>query len=235
MPQTDTTKTTKTKASHAYHLLKGLLRNGEFAHGERLTEAKVARKLELGRGPARESLLRLEAEGLLRGNGPYGGKFVQYIEYQEAEKVIERYELREIIEGHAARLAAKNMNAYQVTELERLAEELIKTSHDLGDGDRKRRREVGLAFHHYLVANCGNKLLLKIYEMHQLAPVGPQSQDAAEEAIRNVGGVSTAEHLNGLCRAIRSRKGDEAEACIRRRIRAVTEQMRAAPWAHKDE
>ena len=70
MPQTDATKTTKTKASHAYHLLKGLLLKGEFDHGERLTEAKVARKLKFGRGPARESLLRLEAEGLLRSNAP---------------------------------------------------------------------------------------------------------------------------------------------------------------------
>ena len=69
----------KTKSSEVYRLLKKSLQYGTFAAGERLTEAKVAKEFGYGRVPVRESLLRLEAEGLLKTRGAYGGKFVEFI------------------------------------------------------------------------------------------------------------------------------------------------------------
>ena len=219
------TRTTKTDLVYA-KIRKAILGRA-LAPGDRISAHGLARKYGVAGSAVRESFARLKAEGLIRSDGPYSRSYVQGI---DIDRTVEHYEARESVEGMAARLAAQNMNAYQVAELERLGEVVIR---DLDDPDvsEEQRWKDGKAFTRYLVANCGNKLLLKIYEMHHLEPVGVHMRDGAEEVIRNVMGVSTFDYLQRLCGAIRSRQADDAEACIRQRIRAVTEQMRASRWS----
>ena len=220
-----------TKTDLVYAKIRKAILGRSLEPGERISAHAFARKFGVASSAVRESFARLKAEGLIESNGPYSRTYVQQI---DLDSTVEHYEARESIEGMSARLAAKNMNDYQVAELERLAEEVIK---DLGDpaASEEKRCQNGTAFNHYLVANCGNKLLLKIYELHHLSPISQHLRGAAEKAMRNVAGVSSADYLRRLCRAIRSRKADEAEACIRQRIRGITEQMRAVPWAQAKE
>src|SRR4051812_5139590 len=101
-----------------------MIEAGEIPMGERLTEARAIGLTGIGRGPVRESLLRLEAEGLLQQRGARRSRVVGIVEEQDRQELIARYELREQIESGAARLAAKNMNGWQIEHLRRLAERI---------------------------------------------------------------------------------------------------------------
>ena len=53
--------------STSIHLqLKTMILSGELRSGERLVERELARRLKVSRIPLRESLIRLESEGLVR-------------------------------------------------------------------------------------------------------------------------------------------------------------------------
>jgi DNA-binding GntR family transcriptional regulator len=73
--------------------------------GERLTEAAVALRLALGKTPAREALHRLILEGLVVVS-PRDGYYVAPISIRDVDEV---FELRKIIEGAAAKMAAGNI------------------------------------------------------------------------------------------------------------------------------
>lgn len=172
-----------TKADLAYRQLKEHLEAGTFQRGERLTESKVARILGMGRGPVRESMLRLEAEGRLRSRGGFGSKFVEFVEAHSREELIWRYELRGAVDGLAARLAAENMTGRQIARLRALDRELYEYYRR---GDREGRADASRALHDYLLQNCGNPLLMQLAEMFALHPVvgrQPQLDDKLLTAI----------------------------------------------------
>src|SRR5689334_7325627 len=89
-----------TLAQSTAELLRERLLGGAFAPGQRLVEAEIARQLGISRGPVREALARLRAEGLAYEE-PRRGSFVAAL---SAEDVREIYELRAALESQAARL-----------------------------------------------------------------------------------------------------------------------------------
>ena len=66
--------------------------------GAALSEVSIARELGNSRGPLREAIRRLTAEGLLR-RSPTGGSLVMNFSRREIAEV---YELREALEVYAA-------------------------------------------------------------------------------------------------------------------------------------
>src|ERR1051325_4623930 len=110
----------KTQSQSAYARLKIAIERGTFPVGERITEAKVAKHLKVGRGPARESILRLQAEGLIQSAGPCCCRYVQYVEDHTPEKLQQVFEMREVLDGLAARNAALNMTGHQILRLKSL-------------------------------------------------------------------------------------------------------------------
>ena len=164
----------RTRSAEAYRQLKAKLRQGELSPGQRLTEAGVADMLGMGRTSVREAMLRLESEGLLTGRGAYGGKYVRFIEDENPEDVLHHYELREMIEGLAARLAAKNMTGRQIDELRELGK---RASEAARSADSSALADAGLAFHRYLVTHCGNPLVLSVWETQTLMPFSVRSAE----------------------------------------------------------
>src|SRR5690554_6204628 len=77
--------------------------NGELPGGMRLFEVSLAESLQISRTPVREALSRLAEEGLL-DRLPSGGFVVRRFGYAD---VIDSIELRGVLEGTAARLAAE--------------------------------------------------------------------------------------------------------------------------------
>ena len=59
----------------AYQYLRGRILSGELPPGAALSEASIARELGNSRGPLREAIRRLTAEGFLR-QAPAGGSMV---------------------------------------------------------------------------------------------------------------------------------------------------------------
>lgn len=77
--------------------------NGELGGGERLFEVAMAEALEISRTPVREAMARLAEEGLL-DRAKSGGFVVRSFSFAD---VIDAIELRGVLEGMAARLAAE--------------------------------------------------------------------------------------------------------------------------------
>ncbi len=216
------TASPKTKAQDAYHLIKQGLLSGMFKPGERLVEAKVCKSLGLRRGPVREALLLLHGEGLIKKEGAYKGHVVEYIEDIPPEQLLFRYELREQIAGGACRLAAKSMNGWQIDTLRTLAEQL---EIDRNSGDREMVYQANLAFHGFLIENCGNPLLGEVWKTHHLMPPRPRSRELGDEILAQ---TPDPDHpsLVEVVDAIARHDQAEAEACMKTRVRKVTEALR---------
>jgi GntR family transcriptional regulator of vanillate catabolism len=86
--------------------LRGLIMDGELRAGDRLSEVRLAARLEVSRTPLRLALAQLEHEGLLEPV-PGGGFVVRSF---SGRQVLDAIELRGLLEGQAARLAAVRNN-----------------------------------------------------------------------------------------------------------------------------
>jgi len=86
----------------AYARLRAEIISGELAPDEPLSELALSQRLGISRTPVREALMRLAGDGLVR-SGPGRGARVAGIDLTD---IRELFQLREALEGLAARLAA---------------------------------------------------------------------------------------------------------------------------------
>jgi DNA-binding GntR family transcriptional regulator len=214
----------RSKSNEVYHRLIKLLESGEFQPGERLSELKLSRMLGTKRGPIREAMLRLEAAGLLRSEGAYKGRYVEFIEAVKPEQVLARYELRELIESGAARLAAKSMTGWEIDELRRLHTQMT----ELGStSSQEELYRASSAFHHYLLAHCGNALLLQAWETFGLTPMMAQSEDLHSKILANLPEHGKNPSAFGLVvDAIAAHDAPRAEVAMRDLLQGITDAIR---------
>lgn len=123
--------------------------------GDRVVEADIAREASISRGPVREAIQYLVADGILVSE-PHRGTFVAR---WTATDVAETYSLRALLESYAARLAIASMTQAQMAELEQLVEELCAAAQAC-DGVMMYRRDI--QFHHRLYELSGHKLLARM-------------------------------------------------------------------------
>lgn len=88
--------------------------DGRLKPGERLKEADVARAFGVSRTPVREALRLLQLEGLIVATPNRGAAVCSYT----AAELRDVYELRALLEGHAARRAAESVTAATLAELD---------------------------------------------------------------------------------------------------------------------
>ena len=93
------------QTARAFIGVRELLLRGEFARGERISEVPLAARLGVSRTPIRMALERLAHVGLL-DVGATGGFLVREFTIDEVRDAIE---LRAVLEGTAARLAAERV------------------------------------------------------------------------------------------------------------------------------
>ncbi|HTW11526.1 MAG TPA: GntR family transcriptional regulator, partial [Solirubrobacteraceae bacterium] len=93
--------------------LRQMIIDGELAAGDRVSELALAERLCVSRTPLRLALAQLSHEGLLEVL-PGGGFAVRAFTIQQVADAIE---LRGVLEGTAARLAAERRRAAGLDEL----------------------------------------------------------------------------------------------------------------------
>src|SRR3954469_20224765 len=87
----------------AYEALKQRVVGGTYAPGEQLKEEHLARELAISRTPVRVALKRLVDDGLATADPNRG---VRVAEWTESD-IGETFDLRGVLEAHAAELAAR--------------------------------------------------------------------------------------------------------------------------------
>ena len=93
----------KRLVDEATRIVRDAILKEKLAPGTRLRQVELANQLGISRTPLRESLMKLEQEGLI-GRLPRGGLTVVELDFAEA---IELYEIREMLDGLAAALTAR--------------------------------------------------------------------------------------------------------------------------------
>lgn len=134
-------------AQRAYTTLRAGIIEGAHPPGARITEQEIAESAGVSRTPVREALRRLEAEGLLRFV-PHQGAFVTAWSVQDAEDI---FELRAMLEGYGARLAAGKATSADVSELRLLAEAQCKEASERSPGYLERIADLNSKFHRRLL------------------------------------------------------------------------------------
>ncbi|ATW27170.1 GntR family transcriptional regulator [Candidatus Formimonas warabiya] len=85
---------------------------------DHLVEEELAKKLNVSRTPIREAIRKLELEGLVK-HSPRRGVIVRKFSTKDAEEI---YDLRAVLEGYAASLAAQHIEEKELSKLKALLE-----------------------------------------------------------------------------------------------------------------
>jgi len=170
--------------------------------GERLAQQSLAKELGVGQGTVRESLLELEWLGLVESVDRLG----VFVGKLDAAHLAEAYEVREYLDGLAARRACAHASQSDVAMLKEMAERIWALS------SAGRLEEMGAAdriFHLEIMSLSRNRILLRLAEGYRV--LGMAVRAAREPRLVHE------EHL-GIVDAIRKNLPDQAEKLARRHV-----------------
>jgi phosphonate utilization transcriptional regulator len=185
---------------------------GEIHPGDKLTEAMLAERLGVSRGPVREAFRMLEEAGLVRQE-KNRGVFVRDVPLDEAMEI---YELRAMMDAQVGRQLASTILPEQMREMRAMVaamERAVKS--DDADGYHL----LNLKFHDRLVELTGNRKLAAIYRrlIRELSLF--RRMNLADEAVLP---VSATEHRR-ILKAIGSGDPDAAAHAMREHVMASRE------------
>ena len=199
--------------------LSAAIMSGRFVPGQRLVEAELTANLGVSRGPVREALRRLSAEGLIE-IVPNRGAVVRRLSMVEA---LELFEIRMELEALAARRAADNMVDSHVRAAFDTAIAPIwsvSTRHSTTDYLQENQR-----FHAAIMEASGNSQLVKLHQQLHLSLILAQISSSLSSHIIS---ASLNEHRL-IASAIRARDAAGADQAIREHLQRAQGFMRVMP------
>ncbi|WDE11381.1 GntR family transcriptional regulator [Thalassomonas haliotis] len=197
-----------TAADKTFFQLRKEIVEGEIPSGSKLSETELSTKYSVSRAVIREAINRLESCHLVERKANVGARVVALT----PEGLVELYQIREALEGMAARQAAKNMTDEEVTDLTRL---LNAHFQEVKTGDSYYQEAGDVDFHYRIILGSKNKHLIgmltdgiyhlvRMYRV-QLGMAGPRVTTAFDE------------HQH-IVKAIANRDEELAELLMRRHI-----------------
>ncbi len=138
-----------------FEQLRSSILNGNLRPGERLMEIDLAEKLGVSRTPIREAIRKLELEGLVIMEVRKGA----YVADVSVKEILDILEVRSVLEGLAASLAAKRVTKEELEEMQATLESFNQA---VKDNDMKRMIEQDTRFHNMIFESTRNKKLIQI-------------------------------------------------------------------------
>ena len=190
---------------------------GRLSPGEKLNEELLSSMLQVSRTPVRAALHGLAAEGLL-DYVPNRGYSVRSVDMEQLNAM---FDLRGVLEGLAARLAAeRGLDAEQLAGFEAaLAQgDQVLSKGRLLEGDRTVFSEVNSRIHGIILRAAGNRMLDDMIRICHHVPASSQRNVMWHDYdwLRR----SHDDH-HRLLDAIQRREGARAEALMREHIHIV--------------
>lgn len=210
----------ETVSAAAYQRLRDAILHGQVSMGARINELELAGAWGVSRTPIRDALRRLEAEGLVQAVAGRG-MVVPRLDLADADDL---YDLREVLEGRAARRAAERATP----ELHARLNTLIKAfgaAHKQGNLDEMIALDID--FHASLAAASGSARLQRAIETAhaQVYQVRLRTMRARGRPGRSL------RELARLVAAVRARDGARAETAMREHIASVRSDLPAVMLA----
>lgn len=222
--------TNSSQTARATLQLREMVIDGHFQPGERIKEIPLAEKLRVSRIPLRIALERLAHEGLLDIR-PTRGFVVQQFSTTD---IYDAIELRGLLEGSAARLAAERLrDARDLAALQESCEamETLFEKRKLTLEAFTGYIEHNARFHSALVDLSRSRILRRAIRQASALPFGSPSaflltQQASADA-RHLFMVAL-DHHRDILNAIAAREGARAEALTREHARIARRNLDAA-------
>ncbi|MDF2178806.1 GntR family transcriptional regulator [Aliiglaciecola sp. CAU 1673] len=197
-----------TSSDKTFFQLRKAIVEGEIAPGTKLSETELSTKYGVSRAVIREAINRLETCHLVERKANIGARVVSL----SPAGLIELYQVREALEGMAARLAAKHMSDAEISDLRALLNQHFEK---VQDGQSYYQEAGDLDFHYRIIQGSKNQHLIamlinglyhlvRMYRV-QLGMAGPRVTTAFDE------------HRQ-IVNAIANRDGELAEMLMRRHI-----------------
>lgn len=205
----------ESQISRATQGLRVMLLSGEFRPGDRISEIPVAARLGVSRSPLRVAVEKLQCEGVLEAR-PKGGFAARGFSIDD---IWDALELRGLLEGAAARLAAEHrVTSAQLEPLRKINSKVETILNTDFDGFIDSFSELNRAFHAGIVALAGNKMLtLEIQRINELPFISPDALVLLHKrlpASKNLIPIAQ-QHHHALVEAIERGQGARAETVAR--------------------
>lgn len=139
------------RTDEVYERLRAEIIRGDLRPREALSEIEIAERLKVSRTPVRESLQRLDSEGLITSHRR------RWIVYEHTtDEIREIYEVRAALEGYSARLACLRATGDELAELAELRAEV-----ENADLESDKRVDLNEHLHNSVLCFAHNGTLLK--------------------------------------------------------------------------
>jgi len=170
---------TDTLVEQVIRSIRDAVREGRLAQGQRLVVADISREFGTSAGPVREAIRRLAGEGLLEFTPHRGATVRRFTERQ----ILEIFQVREAVEGYAARLAAENIHRSDFREQLTACRDRLRETVDAHVAHTRIKQD----FHDLLYAFGGNSALQEtaerltspLYRLRLSALIGPDRTRAS--------------------------------------------------------
>lgn len=188
----------------AYTILEAAIRSGELSPNQRLVEQELIERYGLSRAAIRVALVRLEQDGVVVRPRNRGAR----VRSVSAAEAVEILEVRAVLDGLAARHAARRVTDADIEELRRLGDEMA-TAHK--DGDIVKMAAANGRIHHLIVEMSAQRTLQRLSASLNSHMVRFQFSTFS---IAGRPDVSLAEH-RAIIEAIADRDPEAAEQAMR--------------------
>jgi DNA-binding GntR family transcriptional regulator len=202
----------KVLSSKVYETLRAMITEHRFKPGARINVEGLSKELGVSRTPVWEAVRRLEMEGLVE-NIPYRGVFMVEMTLHRA---LELYQVREVLEGLAGRLAVQHTNE---KALEKMAKGLEVQVDIIERGDLLGYSQYDFDFHAIIHKLSHNSVLQEMLDMLK-AKMQPFNMDIKPILPRLY------EDHTEIRDALESGDADHMEKVLRRHNRVVQNQIR---------
>jgi DNA-binding GntR family transcriptional regulator len=201
--------THKNLDAKVYDRLKAMILERKLLPGEKIPQEKLAQDLGISRTPLVNALKVLEKEKLVQSI-PRRGFFVRLFTKQE---MISIFELREVLEGLAARRAALNISDKEIEQLRGFFQSFRSVS-DIKD--IKAYAKEDRRFHNFLLDIGAKEFLKSILETYNI--IIYSYQVISSEGLVQSPNDSIQDHL-GVIDAVSRRDEEAAEILMRNHLR----------------
>jgi len=198
-----------------YNRLKSMIIERKLMPGEKIYQDKLAHEFGVSRTPLVSALKKLEHEKLITAM-PRRGFYVRLFSKQE---MIHIFELREVLEGLAARKVAMGISDSQINRLTRFFSGFQASADDI---DLKKYREEDRRFHSFIIEVSGGDILSSILETFNILTLGYQFIE--QEGLVRPPNETIHEH-KAIIEAICKRDPMNAEELVRLHLRNSKEKL----------
>lgn len=206
-------------SDRVYEVLKQRVIAGGYAPGEQLKEERLARELETSRTPVRAALTRLVEDGLATAEV---GRGVHVSEWTEFD-IQETFDLRSLLEGHAAGLASRRGGARAAAKLDALNEEMERVIAEGGEALPHRLQQINSQFHRSVLEASGSPRLRSTLGALIDMPMVIGSHFVSSPLDR----LQSLRHHRELAMAIRSGDGELARQVMQLHLRIAAHRLKA--------